>query len=60
MTRVISRGVWTANFDGTLALELLALGFESRFALQDFEISKVAIISHDPSVSHMHLGTPGH
>jgi hypothetical protein len=45
---MISRRVWTINSDGTLTLELMALNPESSCSA-----SKVATISHGPSVRHM-------
>ena len=65
---MISRTVWTANSDGTLTPELMAVNPGSHC-----RTSKVATISHGPSVRHSHarwasgirggngfLGTSGH
>ena len=46
---MISRIVWTANSDGTLTPELMAVNSESHC-----RTSKVEIISHGPSVRHSH------
>ena len=46
---MISRTVWTANSDGTLTPELMAVNPESYCGT-----SKVATISHGPSVGHSH------
>jgi len=46
---MISRRVWIANSDGTLTPELMAMNPESYC-----RTSKVATISHGPSVRHSH------
>ena len=46
---MISRTVWTVNSDGTLTPELMAVNPESHC-----RTSKVATISHGPSVRHSH------
>ena len=46
---MISRAVWTAYSDGTLTPELMAVNPESHC-----RTSKVATISHGPSVRHSH------
>ena len=52
---MISRTVWTANSDGTLTPELMAVNPESHC-----RTSKVATISHGPSVRHrLHGGHQG-
>jgi len=49
LSRMISRREWTANSDGTLTPELIAVNPESHC-----RTSKVATISHGPSVRHSH------
>jgi len=52
---MISRTVWTANSDGTLTPELMAVNPESHC-----RTSKVATISHGPSVRHSQVRSAQH